>query len=91
MRESQIEKYLTARVKAAGGLCWKFTSPGMPGVPDRIAMLPGGRIVFVELKATDKTAKPHQARRHTDLWRVGQSVAVLASIEAVDAFLKGLE
>jgi hypothetical protein len=91
MRESQIEKYLTERVKAAGGLCWKFVSPGMPGVPDRIAMLPSGRLVFVELKAPDKTAKPHQERRHRDLWRMGQAVVVLDSIEKVDAFMGGLE
>lgn len=91
MRESVIEKHLRDQIKNMGGLCWKFVSPGMPGVPDRIAMLPGGKLVFVELKAPGQSAKPHQHRRHVDLWRVGQAVAVLDSIEAVDAFVKGLQ
>ena len=50
MRESQIEARLGQGVKAKGGLCFKFTSPGTPGVPDRIVITPAGRICFVELK-----------------------------------------
>ena len=48
--ESAIEKKLRARVKAHGGQCLKWVSPGEAGVPDRIVLLPGGRIVFVETK-----------------------------------------
>lgn len=50
MLESQIERRLGEMVKRRGGLYFKFVSPGMPGVPDRIIILPGGRCVFVELK-----------------------------------------
>lgn len=50
MLESQIERRLGEMVKRRGGLYYKFVSPGMPGVPDRIIILPGGRCVFVELK-----------------------------------------
>ena len=47
-RESIIEKHLVAEVKKAGGRAYKFVSPGRRSVPDRIVLLPGGRLVFVE-------------------------------------------
>ena len=48
MREKIIEEKLTKAVKQNGGVCWKFTSPGTAGVPDRIVLMPGGRIAFVD-------------------------------------------
>ena len=50
MRESEIEKILVQEVAAAGGRAYKFVSPGNDGVPDRIVVLPKGRVYFVELK-----------------------------------------
>lgn len=48
--ERDIERKLTGLVKQSGGLCLKWVCPGWIGVPDRIVLLPGGRIIFVELK-----------------------------------------
>ena len=48
--EKDIERVLTHTVKKHGGLCLKWVCPGWAGVPDRIVLLPGGRVVFVELK-----------------------------------------
>lgn len=48
--EKEIEKKLVQAVEALGGRCIKWTSPGTTGLPDRIVLLPGGRIAFVELK-----------------------------------------
>lgn len=48
--ESEIERRLGREIKRLGGLYYKFTSPNLPGVPDRIVIMPGGRIIFVELK-----------------------------------------
>ena len=48
--EKEIEAKLVKLVKQTGGLCLKWVCPGWAGVPDRIVLLPGGRIVFVELK-----------------------------------------
>ena len=48
--EKEIEQKLTVLVKRHGGLCLKWVCPGWSGVPDRILLLPGGRIYFVELK-----------------------------------------
>lgn len=50
MRESAVEQGVCRRVKELGGVAWKWVSPGRIGVPDRICIFPGGRIVFVELK-----------------------------------------
>ena len=50
MREKDIEKILVNGVKDVGGRAYKWVSPGNNGVPDRIVILPEGRIVFVELK-----------------------------------------
>ena len=48
--EKEIEKKLIDVVRRPGGLCLKWVCPGWAGVPDRICLLPGGRVVFVELK-----------------------------------------
>lgn len=50
MLESQIERRMGEMVTRRGGLYYKFVSPGQPGVPDRIIVVPGGQCVFVELK-----------------------------------------
>lgn len=50
MLESGLESKLRKAVKARGGLCLKWVSPGFTGVPDRIIFMPGAKILFVELK-----------------------------------------
>lgn len=51
MREKTIEEHLTHTVRLMGGLAPKFVSPGLDGVPDRLLLLPNGRMAFAELKA----------------------------------------
>lgn len=77
MREKTIEQKFTAAVKTAGGLALKFASPGFDGGPDRIALLPGGRMAFVEVKAPGKKPRPLQEARHRLLRRLGFKVYVL--------------
>lgn len=48
--ERDIEKKLRLMVERHGGLCLKWVCPGWSGVPDRIILLPGGRVIFAELK-----------------------------------------
>lgn len=50
MREESVENYLYRRVKAARGLCIKLVPAGLVGIPDRLVLLPGGVVVFVEVK-----------------------------------------
>ena len=77
MREKTIEQKFRMAVKAAGGLAVKFASPGFDGVPDRLALLPGGRMAFVEVKAPRKKPRPLQLARHRQLRQLGFKVYVL--------------
>ena len=88
MRESQIEARLTQGVKARGGMCMKFISPGMPGVPDRIVLTPTGRIYFVELKTEIGRLASIQKWVIGELQKRGAEVRVIKGPEAVKDFLK---
>lgn len=67
MRESAIEKALIQAVQQAGGVCWKWVSPGINGVPDRTIVLPGGRVAFVETKTPQGKLTAIQKHRHKQL------------------------
>jgi len=88
MRENKIERYLVRQVKAAGGVCFKWVSPGQKNVPDRIVMFPGARLCYVETKATGKAARKGQARMHAKLWRMGFPVVIIDSKALVDSFVE---
>lgn len=77
MREKTIEKKLSDEVKKRGCLAPKFTSPGFDGMPDRIVLMPGGRMAFVEVKAPGKAPRPLQEARHRLLRWLGFTVYVL--------------
>ena len=85
--EKKVEKYLVVRVESLGGLCVKFPPLFFAGFPDRIVLLPGGRIVFVELKDEGKKPTPLQIRVHTKLRALGFRVEVLDSKESIDEFI----
>ena len=87
MRESFIEEKLTKAVKQNGGLCWKLTSPGTAGVPDRIILMPKGRIAFVEVKAPGEKPRPLQLSRHRLLRRLGFKVYVLDALEDIEKII----
>jgi len=87
MKEKDVERYLRESVKAAGGIAYKFVSPGNAGVPDRLVCMPGGRIFFVELKAPGGRTTALQDRQIDRLTDLGCAVHVLDSKERVDAFV----
>ena len=91
MREKSIEEKLVAAVKAVGGVCWKFTSPGTAGVPDRIVLMPFGRIGFVEVKAPGEKPRPLQLSRHKLLRRLGFPVYVLDAEEQIGGILDEIQ
>lgn len=84
--EKDVELALVRRVKALGGLCEKFTSPSRRSVPDRLVTLPGGRVVFVELKAPGKKPTESQARDHARRIALGCEVCVIDTVEGANAF-----
>ena len=90
MRERVVEQALTRAVQAAGGLCWKFTSPGLAGVPDRIILLPGGHIGFIEVKAPGKHPRPIQQHRLGQLHALGATVAVIDHPDQIPGALNAI-
>ena len=91
MREKIIEKELVRAVKDKGGIAPKFTSPGFDGMPDRLVLLPGGRMGFVELKAPGRKPRPLQLVRHRLLRRLGFKVYVIDGIEQIDGVLEEID
>lgn len=87
MLEKDIEACLVRGVKAMGGRAYKFVSPGNVGVPDRLVVLPGGRIVFVELKTERGVLSAPQRQQIRVLRDLGADVRVLQGVAAVDRFL----
>ena len=88
MREKTIETKLVQAVRAKGGLAPKFTSPGFDGVPDRLVLLPGGKVAFIELKAPGKTLRPLQVRRKRQLEALGFSVYCIDRPEQLETVLQ---
>ena len=87
MREKTVEQQLVKAVKQRGGICPKFTSPGYDGMPDRLVLLPKGRMAFVEVKAPGKKPRPLQINRHELLQKLGFKVFVLDEPEQIGGIL----
>lgn len=88
MKESQIERRLVGGVKAHGGLCYKFVSPGNIGVPDRIVITPGGKTIYVELKTGTGRMAEMQKWQRSELQKRGADVRTLYGMDAVKDFLR---
>lgn len=86
-KENRVEQRLIDGVKALGGITFKFVSPGRAGVPDRVVILPGGNIHFVELKALGGKPSRIQLRRISQLRKLGVKALVLTGATEVDDYL----
>ena len=91
MREKTLERKLVEAVTRMGGLALKFTSPGMAGVPDRLLLLPEGRIAFVEMKAPGERPRPLQLYRHKQLRNLGFRVYVIDTAEKIGGMLNEIQ
>ncbi len=91
MNEKLLERKLREAVKRAGGLALKWVSPGVTGVPDRIIILPGGKVKLVEVKSTGKKQSDRQVIMAGMLDKLGLPVAVIDSQETLNEFLNGID
>lgn len=91
MREKATEAKLVKAVKSMGGLAPKFVSPGFDGVPDRLVLLPKGKIAFIELKAEGKELRPLQVRRKRQLEKLGFSVYCIDRPEQIGGILNEIQ
>ena len=85
--EKLIERKLVDAVKAKGGICVKFYSAYQRGVPDRIVLMPQGRVYFVELKSTGKKPTKLQELFIGKLRSLGFIVEVIDTIEMLTEFV----
>ena len=87
MREKTIEHKLTIAAKNMGGIALKFVSPGFDGMPDRIVLLPGGHMGFVEVKSMGCKPRPLQLARQRLLRELGFKVYVLDDEQQIGGIL----
>ncbi|WP_270474403.1 VRR-NUC domain-containing protein [Clostridium cochlearium] len=90
MTEKEIEQMLVKEVKRRGGWALKFISPGVNGVPDRLVLMPSGRVAFVELKAPGKKMRPLQIKRKAQLEALGFLVYCIDSPKQIGGVLDGI-
>lgn len=91
MREKEIEQRLVRVVKSEGGMAPKLVCPGLNGMPDRLVLMPGRRIAFVEVKAPGKRPRPLQVMRHGQLRKLGFQVHVLDDPEQIAEVLREVQ
>lgn len=88
MREKALERKFTEAVMAMGGIAPKLVSPGFDGMPDRLVLLSGGKIAFVEVKRHGEKPRPLQEARHGMLRRLGFKVYVLDDAGQIGGMLR---
>jgi hypothetical protein len=90
MKEKVLERKLVDAVKAMGGIAPKYISPNFYGMPDRLVLIPVGRLAFVEVKRNGEHPRPLQEARHRMLRRLGFKVFVLDSPEQIKQILEDI-
>ena len=90
-QERDVEKYLTAQAKKIGGLSYKWTCPGQDGVPDRIIIMPGGHVYFVELKTYQGRLSQIQKHQINKIREKGAAVYILYGKKGVDCFIEDIK
>lgn len=91
MRERDIEKWLRHQIEVMGGKFMKFVSPGNDGVPDRIAIMPGGHVWFVELKTDNGRLTPIQVWQIEQLKKLDVAAIVVQGMTDARAFVDTLQ
>ena len=86
--EAQIEQWLNEQIKSIGGISYKFVSPNNPGVPDRIYLLPGGTVWFVELKTEIGRLARIQKWQGERIRKMGCRYRVIRGMDDARAFVK---
>lgn len=85
--ERDIERYFVKHIEVLGGRAYKFSSPNHRGVYDRVVVLPGGDVWFVELKAPKGRLSKLQEKFRDDMTALGAQNVLLCSKDAVDNFI----
>lgn len=91
MQEKYIEQKLVSEVKSMGGIAPKLVSPGIDGMPDRLVLLPDGKLAFIELKAPGKVIRPLQEKRKRQLEALGFLVFCIDGVDQIGGVLDAIQ
>lgn len=91
IREKEIEQQLVKAAKLHGGVALKLSCPGFDGMPDRLVLLPMGRIGFVEVKAPGKKMRMLQKVRNEMLTSLGFKTYVLDNVKNIGEILDDIQ
>jgi hypothetical protein len=86
--EKIIEKKLNEDIKKMGGLSLKLITSFLNGLPDRLCLLPGGRLFFIELKSQKKKPEPLQTYWHKKLIALGFDCYVADTFEKLNIIIE---
>ena len=89
--EKLIEKKLKNEVEKMGGLAIKFASSFYTGMPDRIVLMPGEKISFVETKSEGKKTTPRQNVVIGILRSLGFRVDIIDNLETLEKYVKSIK
>ena len=89
--EKSVEKKLNSEIKRIGGLSIKLVATYFIGLPDRLCLLPKGRLFFVELKTTNKKPRKIQIAVHNKIISLGFDVYVIDSTEKIKSLIHRYE
>lgn len=89
--EKAIERYLVEQAKQNGLLCLKYSNPNMVGYPDRLLVLPGGSVIWVELKSKGRKPTKIQQIRMSELTGMGHLVEVIDNKADIDKLIKTIK
>ena len=90
VNEKLIEKNLVKGVEKLGGWAVKFWPISISGFPDRMVLMPGAKIYFVELKSTGHKPTPIQRNVMRKLIKLGFSGYVIDCKELLTDFLNDI-
>lgn len=85
--EKNTERNLVRLIEKLDGQCYKLSSAYMLGMPDRLVLMPGGRVWFVETKSEGDSPRLAQKAKHRLLRRLGFKVEVVSTKEQLDIFI----
>nr|DAL69763.1 MAG TPA: Nuclease [Caudoviricetes sp.] len=88
--EKVVERKLVELVKMNGGMCIKLLCDQLMGLPDRMCLFPGHKMVFVELKTTGRKPKRIQMYMHNKLQALGFRVEVIDTIKGVEQLINNM-
>ena len=88
--EKDVERRLVELVKINNGMCIKLLCDQLTGLPDRMCLFPGHKIIFVELKTTGRKPKRIQVYIHNKLKALGFRVEVIDTIKGVEDFISSI-